>query len=253
MGFFTLMAFPALFMIAVWILGVVFDSNDVKTGLTDVVMDALPLDAVTGRREISDLLDGLSRGAGGLGFASVLILLYSGSGALGAVRQAVETSQGGEVKGRRFPASKLFDVLITAVTMPVLLVLLGLVISSDLAKLFESEDSFKLLSQLSGGGIVAPIACLLLFSWLYWVQNPADRSLTSSLVGGATTTTLIALVWLGLKLWFGFSGGGAAIYGALAAFIGVLLFVHLACLAVVFGAHLAASFRSYRDDKPEVG
>lgn len=253
LGFYTLMAFPALFLIAVWILGVVFDSTQIRADLIDAVMQALPLDAVEGRKEISTLLNGLSQGAGGLGLFSVLVLLYSGSGAVGAVRQAVETSQGPDGSSRRFPQSKLFDILVTAVTMPVLLVIVGLGLSRDISRLVEKEPLLDLLSRLSSGGIALLVVSILLFSWLFWIQNPGDRTRTSALLGGVAVSVAGSLIWLGLKVWFGFTGGGAAVYGVLAGFIGTLLFLHLACIAVVLGAHLAAAFRRYRAGEEPVG
>ena len=46
--------------------------------------------------------------------------------------------------------------------------------------------------------------------------------------GGGFTghSALIWLVYSGLRIWFGISGGGSAIYGALAGFLGLLLFLN---------------------------
>lgn len=246
LGFFTLMAFPALLLIAVWTLGHLFDSTEVRTDLTDAIMDALPLDAVKGRNELANLLRDLTSGAGGLGLFSVLVLVYSGSGAVGAVRQAVESSQGPGTPGRRFPRSKLFDIGVTAVTMPVLLAIIGISISKDVASIVDESAVLDLLARLSGGGLTLPVIGALLFSWLYWVQNPGERTWGSALVGGTAAAAMCSVIWMVLKVWFDLTGGGSAVYGVLAGFIGLLLVLHLACVAIVLGAHLAASFRRYR-------
>lgn len=246
LGFFTLMGFPALLLITVWILGNVFGSSDVRTDLVDAIMGALPLDAVTGRDELSKMLRDLTSGAGGLGLFSILVLVYSGSGAIGAVRQAVETSQGKDAPGRRFPESKLFDMGVTAVTLPVLLVVIGISISKNVAKLVDDSEILDLLARISAGGAALFAVSALLFAWLYWVQNPGERTWASALFGGLSTSVLCSLIWLALKVWFGLTGGGSAVYGVLAGFIGLLLLLHLACIAVVLGAHLAASFRRHR-------
>jgi len=253
LGFYALIAFPALLLIAVWILGQVFGSAAVRTDLVDAIMKALPLDAVEGREQVAALLDGLTRGAGGLGLASLVILVYSGSGAVGAVRQAVESAQGAGVQGRRFPKSKLFDVGITSVTMPILLVVIGIALSRDLSSLVDREPVLNFLAGLSGGGFSFYVVGALLFGWLYWAQNPGRRSWASAMLGGFASATLCSLVWFALKAWFGLTGGGSAVYGVLAAFLGVLLFLNLACIAIVFGAHLAAAFCRYRDDRRVVG
>lgn len=213
-------------------------------------MKALPLDAVEGRKEIATLLKGLTSGAGGLGLFTALALVYSGSGAVGAVRQAVETSQGPGAEGRRFPKSKAFDVAVTAVTMPVLLIVIGVSLSKDISSVVQREPVLDLLARLSGGGLATIVVGMLLFAWLYWVQNPGEKTWASALVGGLTSAALCSLVWLALKVWFGITGGGSAVYGVLAGFIGLLLFLHLACIVIVFGAHLAASFRRYRAGEP---
>lgn len=217
-----------------------------RADLVDAIMKALPLDAVEGRREIASLLKGLTSGAGGLGLFSVLVLFFSGSAAVGAVRQAVETSQGPDTKGRRFPKSKLFDIAVTAVTMPFLLIVVGVSLSRDISSVVSREPILDLLARLSGGGLAIIFVGMLIFAWLYWVQNPGERTWTSALVGGLSAAALCSAVWLGLKVWFGITGGGSAVYGVLAGFIGLLLFLHLACIVIVFGAHLAASFRRYR-------
>lgn len=232
-----------------WILGKVFGSPQVRTDLVDAVMGALPLDAVEGRREIASLLKGLTSGAGGLGIFSVLVLFFSGSSAVGAVRQAVETSQSPGARGRRFPKSKLFDIAVTVVTMPFLLIVVGVAISKDISSLVSREPVLDLLARLSGGGLAIIVVGMLILAWLYWVQNPGERTWASAFVGGICSAALCSVVWLALKVWFGITGGGSAVYGVLAGFIGLLLFLHLACIVIVFGAHLAASFRRYRSGK----
>ncbi|MCO5315581.1 MAG: YihY/virulence factor BrkB family protein [Solirubrobacterales bacterium] len=243
------MAAPALLLIAVWILGEIFGTREVRAELVGAIMDSLPIDEVDGRQQIADSLDSLTRGAGGLGLFSILVLIYSGSGAVGAVRQAVESAQGDAVPGRSFPRSKVFDVAITSVTLPVLLLIVAIALSRDLSALVESEAVLDFLARFPGGGLAYSVIGLLLLAWLYWVLNPGPRTATSSMVGALTAATLCSLVWVALKFWFGVTGGGAAVFGALAAFLGLLLFLNLACLAVVFGAHIAASFRSHRDGR----
>lgn len=253
LGFYSLVAFPPLLLIAVWILSQVFGSEHLQTELVEQIVNGLPLEEVEGHREIASLLKELTRGAGGLGLISILILLYSGSGAIGAVRQAVESSQGPGAPGRRFPKSKLFDLMVTAITVPVLLVVVGLSLSKGVASLLDSAPVLDLLARLSGGGATVFVTNALLLTWLYWIQNPGERTWPSALLGGFVAAGLCYLVWVCLGVWFGITGGGSAVYGVLAGFIGLLLFLNLACLAVVFGAHLAASFRRFRARDRAVG
>ncbi len=248
LGFYVLMTFPALLLIAVWILSNVFDSPEVRSDLIHEIIGALPLDAVEGRQEIEDLLDGLTKGAGSLGLVSIVLLIYSGSGAIGAVRHSVETAQPGDVKGPSFPKSKGFDMLVTAVTMPVILLVAGLSLSRDISSIVEGSSFLNAMAGIAGGGVATVVAGFLLLLWLYWVQNPGIRSWSAAAVGASVATGLCWLIWLGLGTWFGITGGGSAVYGVLAGFLGLMLFLHLACVAIVLGAHLAASFAAYRRD-----
>ncbi len=246
LGFYVLMTFPALLLIAVWILSNIFDSPEVRSDLIHEIIGALPLDAVEGRQEIEDLLDGLTKGAGSLGLVSIVLLIYSGSGAIGAVRHAVETTQPEDVKRPSFPKNKGFDMLVTAVTMPVILLVAGLSLSRDISSIVEDSSFLSGVATVFGGGLATLVVGFLLLAWLYWVQNPGRRSWPGAVVGAVAATGLCWLIWLGLGIWFGITGGGSAVYGVLAGFLGLMLFLHLACVAVVLGAHLSASFAAYR-------
>lgn len=240
------MTFPALLLISVWILSNLFDSPEVRSDLIHEIIGALPLDAVEGRQEIESLLDGLTKGAGSLGMVTIALLIYSGSGAIGAVRHSVETTQPPEVPRPSYPKNKGFDMLVTAVTMPVILLVIGLSLSRDISSVVEGSAVLEAISGIAGGGPAILVAGALLLSWLYWVQNPGPRTWSSAAVGALAATGLCWLIWLGLRVWFGVTGGGSAVYGVLAGFLGLMLFLHLACIAVVLGAHLAASFHSHR-------
>jgi uncharacterized BrkB/YihY/UPF0761 family membrane protein len=65
------------------------------------------------------------------------------------------------------------------------------------------------------------------------------------------TSLLIWLIYTALQVWFGITGGNSAVYGALAGFLGLLLFLNLASMAVVLGAHVAAVWRVHRGEKEE--
>lgn len=68
------MTFPALLLLAVWVLGNIFDSPDVRQDIVNRIVDAFPLDQVEGRDQILDLLNGLTTGAGGIGIVTTVVL-----------------------------------------------------------------------------------------------------------------------------------------------------------------------------------
>ena len=246
LSFFVLMTFPALLLLAVWILSNIFDTPDFRADLIQTIVDNLPVDEVEGRREITDFLDGLTRGAGSLGVITAVILLYSSSSAVGALRHAVETANENSADGPAFPKNKGLDLLITAVTLPIALVFVGLIVSRPLASVVEDNAFLTEMAGKFGGPIGIGVFGILFFTWMFWILNPGSRQTpwSSTVIGACVAAFLVGLVSYGLRLWFDVSGGNSsAVYGVLAGFLGLLLFLNLASMGVVYGAHIAATFR----------
>lgn len=248
LSFYVLMTFPALLLLAVWILSNIFDSPGVRNDLIDEIIDNLPLDQVQGRKEIEDLLNQLTEGAGGLGVVTAAVLLYSSSAAIGALRHAVETANEKKRQGPPFPKNKGLDILILLVTLPAALIFTSLALSRDLASVVGDSDVLSWIAGNLGGPAGLFTAGLLFYTWIFWVLNPGRTSWTSALVGAAFTSVVIWVVWVGLRIWFDISGGGSAVYGVLAGFLGLLLFLNLASMAVVLGAHVSAVWRVHHPD-----
>ena len=249
LSFYVLMTFPALLLLAVWILSNVFDSPDVRNDLIQEIVDNLPLDQVQGRTEIGHLLDQLTQGAGGLGVATAVVLLYSSSSAIGALRHAVETANERGLPGPFFPKNKGLDILIMLVTLPAALVFISLVLSRDLASIVDGSSFLAWVAGNLGGPLGIFGAGMIFYTWIFWVLNPGKTTWSSAAIGAAFTSVVIWLVWLGLRVWFQVSGGGSTVYGVLAGFVGLLLFLNLASMAVVLGAHVAAIWRVHRSEK----
>ncbi len=243
LSFFVLMTFPALLLLAVWVLSNIFDSADVREDLIKLIIDNLPVEEVKGRQEITKLLNGLTSGAGSLGILTTGVLLYSASAAIGAIRHAVETANESSNDGPSFPKNKGLDILITAVTLPLALVFLGLIISRPLDSLIEDNAFLSGLADTFGGPLGIGAFGVLFFTWMFWVLNPGKTPWPSTLIGAAVAAVLVGTVSYGLRLWFDISGGGSAVYGVLTGFIGLLIFLNLASMGVVYGAHIAATFR----------
>ncbi len=249
LSFYVLMTFPALLLLAVWILSNVFDSPDVRNDLIKEIIDSLPLEQVEGRREIQDLLRQLTDGAGGIGVATAVVLLYSSSSAIGALRHAVETANEKGLAGPPFPRNKGLDILIMLVTLPAALIFISLALSRDLATVVDDSGFLTWVADHLGGPIGIFAAGVIFYSWIFWVLNPGKTTFSSAAVGALFSSAVIFLIWVGLRIWFDASGGGSAVYGVLAGFLGVLLFLNLASMGVVLGAHVAAIWRVHRGEK----
>ncbi|MCB0861934.1 MAG: YihY/virulence factor BrkB family protein [Solirubrobacterales bacterium] len=249
LSFFVLLSFPALMLLAVWILSNIFDSPNVRHDLIQELINNLPIEQAQGKKEIEDMLDQLTQGAGGLGILSIVVLLYSVSSAIGGLRHAVETANEKGESGPPFPKNKVLDIGITLVTLPVALAFVALALSRDLAKVVDDSALLSWTAENLGGPVGIFGVALLFYTWIFWVLNPGPTTWTSAAVGSAVTSLLIWLIYSGLRVWFGISGGGSAVYGALAGFLGLLLFLNLASMAVVLGAHVAAGWRVHRSEK----
>lgn len=243
LSFYLLLTFPALLLLAVWIISNIFDSPGVREDLIRETISNLPLEQKSGRREVSDFLNGLTSGAGGLGIISAAILLYSSSSTVSAMRHTVQTANEKGRTGPSFPKNKGIDIVITSITLPITLLLVALSISRPLARAVDDSPLISDLAGTFGGPLAIGVLGFMLLTWMFWVLNPGRSDWVSVAIGGLTATGLVALVSFALRWWFVISGGGSAVYGFLAAFIGVLLFLNLASMAIVYGAHVAASIR----------
>lgn len=244
LSFYLLLTLPALLLLAVWVASNLFDSPGIREDLIREIVRNLPLTEVEGRREVTTFLDDLTSGAGSLGAITALILLYSSSSTVGALRHTVVTANEYGADGPPFPKNKGLDILITMVTLPATLLIVALSISRPLARAVADNPLLLDLSNAFGGPVAISLLGFLLLAWMYWVLNPGRSGHLSVAVGALAATLLVALVAVGLRAWFDISGGASAVYGFLAAFIGILIFLNLASMAIVFGAHLAASVRS---------
>ena len=192
LSFFVLMTFPALLLLAVWVLSNVFDTPNVREDLIKFIIDNLPVEEVEGRQEITKFLNGLTRGAGSLGILTVGVLLYSGSAAMGAMRHAVETANENSADGPSFPKNKGLDILITAVTLPFALVFVALIVSRPVNSAIDDDTFFSTWSPPPSADRVGIFAFgVLFFTWMFWVLNPGKTPWASTLIGAATAATLV--------------------------------------------------------------
>lgn len=175
---------------------------------------------------------------------SALILFYSSTSTVSAMRHAVATANEKGAAGPPFPKNKGLDILIMLVTLPVTLILVALSVSRPLARTVDDSAVLSDFAAVFGGPLAIGLLGLALLVWMFWALNPGRSDWLSAFVGAATATLLVTAASLGLRAWFDLSGGGSAVYGVLAAFIGVLIFLNLASMGIVYGAHVASALRS---------
>ncbi len=174
---------------------------------------------------------------------TAVVLIYSSSAAIGALRHAVETANEKGLSGPAFPKNKGLDILILLVTLPAALIFISLALSRGLAAVVDDSAFLAWVADNLGGPIGIFAAGVIFYTWIFWVLNPGKTPWKSALLGAAVAVFLSWVILTLIRLWFDFSGGGSAVYGVIASFLGVLICLNFFSMAIVFGAHMAATVR----------
>lgn len=239
-AFFVLLSFPATLLLLVW--GVSFTLDDpagLREDIVDSIVDAIPLSTDDGRQEVERLLDDVARGAGGLGIAVVIALLYSASGAIGGLRHAV--NEAFETRDDRpWAQGKLLDIGLVLIVAPLALGALALKLSSSVPSALDGEPLARGASALA---ITELIPLALAFAVLVGLLRVLPA--TEVRVRDAWPGALVAVIGLRLAqaLAEGFVslvGNSGAVYGAIAGLLAAGYGVYLGCVVLVAGAHVSA-------------
>lgn len=238
-AYFLVMSFPAMLLLLVWIFSAVLQDDSVRESIVDSIVDALPLSNDEGQRQVERLLDDVAAGAGSLGWIGALALLYSASGAIGALRHAVNRAWG-ERDTRPYAPGKALDAGLTLIVAPVLITGLGLTLSGKLAEAIGDHPWIVAIAQFTVTEAV-PVALLLaVLVGLFRVLPETRAGIRAAWVGGLVALAGVALVQLGATAYFSAFGGSGAVYGTLGVLLAVVFSAYLDAIAVVYGAHVAA-------------
>lgn len=237
-AFYVLMSFPAALLLVVWGMSTVLDDPTVNEDVVNAIVDALPLDAESGSRQVQDLLTDVANGAGALGLIGIVSLLYSASGAVASLRHSVNRAWG--TRDRPLFPGKALDLALVVVTVPLVVAAVALTLFRDLPGAISQE------SALHGGvalltGTVAPVALLFCVFLILFRFLPAQRaSLRSAWPGALAGIVGLALVSGGARAYFSLFGGSGAVYGTIGALLAAAFCVYLGSITVIYGAHVAA-------------
>ena len=238
-AFFLVMSFPATLLLLVWLFSGLFDDTSVRETIVDSIIQALPLTDASGRAEVEALLDDVAAGAGSLGWIGAVSLLYSASGAIGALRYAICRAWG-EDDTRPYATGKALDAGLTLVAAPMLIVGLGLSISGSLAEAIGDRPWTLAVAQFSVTRLVPLGLLLLVLTILFRVLPSKGASLRAALVGALVAVAGMVLVQAGTDVYLAAFGPTTAIYGTLGVLLGIVFSAYLDAIAVVLGAHVAA-------------
>ena len=240
-GFFAMLSFVPLALLLVAAFGLVADDADVRARVVRTVFDNVPLSKQEDRLSLERTVEGALAGAGHLSAVSLVVLVVSASGIMGALRHAI--NQAWDIHERPpLLRRKAFDV--TLLLGATLLLLLSLSVTATRRAAAAVDDEAGAAAWLLGAfGDVLPFlftGAVILF--LYCVM-PTHRERPRDVWPGVVVAVLLlALLREGLELYFEHLANLGALYGSLGALIALLAFVYAASIVLLFGAEFASEW-----------
>lgn len=215
-----------------------------RDDVVDEIVAGVPLTG-EGSDDLRRILLDAGRAAGTVGALSLLGLLWTASGMMGAIRTGLTAVTGGD-EPRPFLAGKAVDVLMVLLTGVLFLCSTALTVATRVA-----EERLAALGLPSAAGVVAGVAApiLLAFGTLVALLRfvPAHPIAWSGVwrgaAGGAAALWVLAT---GFAIYVGNFGRYNAVYGSLGAVAAVLVFVFLAAVVLLLTAAAAACWDDVR-------
>jgi membrane protein len=241
--------FPLVILVVV-AFGLVLDDDDAREQVVDFLLDRLPLQPGRGQTDLEQLLRGVTRNGGTLGVVGLLGLLFSASGLMGAIRNALNKAFDATEHRRRPPLQgKALDVLLVFFAGAMIAVSLALTIVTRLAaqasaRLDELGAAGETIGSalLSVGQLAPVLLSFAVFSFLY-VAVPTRKVRWREVWPGALLAAVgYEVAKTGFSVYLANFGDYSAVYGSLGAIVAFLVFVLLAAMVFLLGGEVAAEW-----------
>jgi membrane protein len=231
-------AFLSLFPLAILtvaIFGVVVDSQDARDRVVDAILSAIPLRPDRGRAELRDILSQVTSGATGFGLFGVAGLLLSASGAMGALRQALNAAW--DVEETRSPIrGKLLDLAMVIGAGAVILVSAALTVLLQVAGRIVGALPGAALLPVAGAAALGAATIAVLLRLMPNARVTWADAWPAAL---AAALTFEALKWT-FSFYLRNVARYSAVYDSLAAVVAFLIFLYLASSLFLLAAEGAA-------------
>jgi membrane protein len=239
-AFFAVLSFIPLAMLLVGGFGLFFDDADIRERVVQVVFDNVPLSQESDRVRLERTVDDALDNTGSVGPVSVLLLIVSASGVMGALRHAI--NQAWDIDTRPpIVRRKLLDLAL--VLGSATLVLFTLSISATREAADDVGEQGWLIDLV--GDALPFVFSVLVVLFLYRVL-PSPRPKTKEIWPGAiVAAALISFTRGALELYFEHFANFGALYGSLGALMALLIFVYAVSLILVFGAEYASEWSRF--------
>lgn len=248
-AYYVLLSLFPLILVLASVAGLVLDDAGLRADFVEALADALPI-TEAGASDVDAVVRGVSANAGTVGLLSLLTLIWTASGMMGAIRGGLDDIDP-ETLPRPFARGKLVDLAMLLIAAVLLAASAGLTIATRVAQQ-DVGDSVGLSGPLyEAGRIVVPIAVgtgllVLLLRWAPSAGTPARDSWPAALVGSVALWALS----VGFAAFIQYFGTYNVVYGSLAAVVVFLVFVYLAANLVLLTASFAAEWRGVLQDRP---
>lgn len=248
-AYYVLLSLFPLVLVFASIAGLVLKDESLRNDLVSALADVLPL-TEAGADDIASALRGVSGNAESVGLISLVALVWTSSGMMGAIRGSLDDIQG-ETAPRPFVRGKLVDLGMLVVTLVLLAASAGITVVTRIAKA-DLGDSFGLSRPFYEPlRVIVPVALgmALLIVILRWVPTagPPIRDLwPAALVGSITLWALSA----GFAAFVARFSRYNVVYGSIATVVVFLVFVYLAANLVLVTASFAREWGEIRDERP---
>jgi membrane protein len=240
--------FPMV-VLTVAVVGLVVGEDTVRHDVIANVVDTLPL-TPTGRTQVVELVNGVrGGGASVVGLIGLLVLLWSASGMMGAIRAGI--NQAWDVDRRRpFVRGKLMDLALLAFSAVAIgaaagVTIVGRVIRHSGADLPAAVAAFAPFVNAASGVVAVLVTISLLFGavLLMYVVVPAVPTSVRTVWPGALFAAVgVQALQFGFGVYVANFSHYNQVYGSLGAVIALLFFIYLASNVFLLGAEIASEY-----------
>ena len=241
----VLFSLAPLAIVIVSIFGLVLQDDEIRTDVTQYVVDLLPF-SEQGSQNVADAITNIATPASAVGLLSLVVFVFAASGMMASLRLGLEAAMGVE-RARPIVRSKLVDVALVVLTAVLVLVMVTLNVVAQTVT--EAVDWIS--DQIGVGAgwthpltrqllplLVSTVVVMLLYRFV-----PARRLRFREAVAGGLVT---AVLLLGIALASGWilrrTTELSVIYGSLTAALVFLYSVYLYASALLFGAAVASAW-----------
>ncbi len=243
-SFFAILSFIPLVLLLAAAFGIFFDDAAIRERIIQTVFDNVPLASGDDRPKLERSVTDALEQAGNLGIFTTILLLVAASGVMGALRHSINEAWDIEQRPPLLKRKALDFALILGGTS-ILALSVSLTVTHRAADVVEDEENggWLLAAVIDLAGDLLPIVFVALAMLFLYRVLPMHKEPLRDIWPGAVVAALgLAVVKLGLELYFEQLADFGAIYGSLGAAMALLIFVYAAANVVVFGAEFASEW-----------